>query len=362
MATPTHDAAVLTSKGGRLSVQKILTQNPGPDEILINVKSIALNPVDYYMRDSGFLLEAYPAIPGSDIAGTIAAVGANVPQSTRGTLLQPGTRVAAYAMSVYTQGKPAYGAFQTQVLVPADNVTILPDNISFNEGASLPMAVLTAWSGMRTLEFSYDPQPTTTTFNTTAPPTKKGLLVWGAASSIGLAAVQIASKTLGLAVYAVASDQHAAYLESLGAAAVFDYHGDRASVVAQIVSAARADHVALNHAFHATGDLQAAQEVVAAFRGPAAAAVVATAVPMDAASPATDCVESRFILPPRLEHGLRDSHFAFVFSTWLRPALQSGAFVPAPKTRTVPGGLQGLDGALDRLRKGVSAIKLVVEL
>lgn len=363
MAAPTHDAAVLTSRGGRLSIQKIFTQSPGPEEILINVKSIAVNPVDYYMRDSGFLLQDYPAVPGSDIAGTIAAVGANVPRSTRGTLLQPGTRVAAFAMSVYTQGKPAYGAFQTQVLVPADNVTILPDNISFNQGASLPMAVLTAWSGMRTLDFSYDPQPTTTTTtdNTTAPPTKKGLLVWGAASSIGLATVQIASKTLGLTVYAVASGQHAAYLESLSAAAVFDYHGDRASVVGQIVSAARADHVALSHAFHATGDLQAAQEVVAAFRGPAAA-VVATAVPMDAASPATDGVESRFILPPPPEHGLRDTHFAFVFSTWLRPALQTGAFVPAPKTRTVPGGLQGLDGALDRLREGVRAVKLVVEL
>ncbi|KAK5063089.1 hypothetical protein LTR84_005165 [Exophiala bonariae] len=358
MATPTHDAAMLVSKAGRLSIQKLPTQSPGPNEILIDVKSIALNPVDYYMRDSGFLLQDYPAIPGSDIAGTIAAVGADVPQSSRGTLLRSGTRVAAYAVSIYTQGKPSYGAFQTKVLVPADNVTPLPDTISFNQGASLPMAVVTAWSGITTLDLSYD-----TKINTTTTTTKKGLLVWGAASSIGLATVQIASKTLGLTVYAVASPRHAEYLQSLGAAAVFDYHGAPASVVTQIITAARAANVSLDLAFHATGDLQSAQEVIAAFTSDGAdKGIVATAVPMDASSPMTEGVDTRFILPPPVEQGLRDRHFAFVFARWLCPALDSGAFIPAPETHSVPAGLRGLDVALDRLREGVSALKLVVEL
>lgn len=359
MPTPTHDAAVLLSQGGSLSLQTQPTQRPGPNQILINVKSIALNPVDYYMRDFGFLLAGYPAIPGSDIAGTIAEIGPGV-SSSRSGVLKPGARVAAFAMAAYSQGKPEHGAFQKQVLVPAENVVVLPDSISFNQGPSLPMAVLTAWSGMTTLDLSYDAKVPASDKN------KRGMLVWGAASSIGLAAVQITSKTLGFAVYAVASAKHESYIKSLGATAVFDYHEPTGTVVAQVIAAAKKDNVAMQLAYHATGELKPAQEIVAAFgSGGATGALsskVATAVPLSDTSPTTEGVDTRFILPPPTEQQQRDKHFEFVFARWLRPDLDTGEFVPAPQTKVIPGGLAGLNAGLDELKAGVSAVKLVVEV
>lgn len=74
-----HLAAVLPQKGGPLEVTSRPTPTPGPHDLLIAVKSIALNPIDYYQRDFGFPpLAAYPAVVGSDIAGTVVSAGSDV--------------------------------------------------------------------------------------------------------------------------------------------------------------------------------------------------------------------------------------------------------------------------------------------
>ncbi|KAK4235100.1 hypothetical protein C8A03DRAFT_37060 [Achaetomium macrosporum] len=48
---PTHLAAILLQKGGPLSIQERPSLEPGPNEVLIEVKAVALNPVDYHQRD-----------------------------------------------------------------------------------------------------------------------------------------------------------------------------------------------------------------------------------------------------------------------------------------------------------------------
>src|SRR5579859_4538219 len=138
-----HIAAVLPSKGHGLQVGPRPTPTPGPNDLLIEVKAIALKPIDYYMRDTGFVVSSYPAILGSDVAGVVVSAGQSVPSDTP----KPGTRVAAFAPCFFTKGAPDYGAFQEKVLVPASNVTALPKSLSFNEASVLPMAVVTAWSG-----------------------------------------------------------------------------------------------------------------------------------------------------------------------------------------------------------------------
>ncbi|KAL8685243.1 MAG: hypothetical protein Q9218_007883, partial [Villophora microphyllina] len=188
-----HQATVLESKGSPLTVIHRPTPTPGPHEVLIEVHSIALNPIDYYMRDFGFVLSSYPAVIGSDIGGTIISTGSSVD-------LKAGTRVAAFATTFFVQGKPDYGAFQKKVVVPATHVTPLPDSINFDEASILPMSVVTAWCGWYTLGL-----PLRDTIFGSAD--KKAMLVWGGASSIGSAAVQIA-KMLGFTVFATASEKH----------------------------------------------------------------------------------------------------------------------------------------------------------
>lgn len=147
-----HLAAILPSKGSALEVTYRPTPTPGPNELLIEVKAIALNPIDWHQRDNGFAIASYPAVPGSDIAGTVLSAGPSVPADAP----QPGTRVAAFAPCFFVQGAPDYGAFQTRVLVPAANAVPLPQGMGFPEASLLPLAVLTAWSGWYTVGLPRD--------------------------------------------------------------------------------------------------------------------------------------------------------------------------------------------------------------
>jgi hypothetical protein len=79
VASSQHQAAILPSKGHALEIGLRPTPTPGPDDLLIEVKSIALNPIDHYMRDMGFVIASYPAIVGSDIAGVVLSAGSAVP-------------------------------------------------------------------------------------------------------------------------------------------------------------------------------------------------------------------------------------------------------------------------------------------
>ena len=342
-----HLAAVLQSKAaGVLEINHRPTPTPGPGELLIEVKSIALNPVDYYQRDNGFPpIQRYPTVIGSDIAGTVISAGSSVPSDAP----KPGTRVAAFAPSFYKSGFPDYGAFQTRVLVPAANVVPLPPKVSFNDGTLLPMAVVTAWNGWYTIGLPRDTAHTVKD--------KEGMLIWGGASSVGSAALQVA-KFMGFDVYATASEKHHEYLKGLGASKVFDYK--REDVVGDIVKAAKADGVTIRTGYNAAGKLKPCLDVLKEFKGTGIARLASAArVPEDA--PKEEGVEVKFVLPPPGEEE-RTEYNHFVFGVWLKEKLEKGEFVPSPKVQVVEGGLESINKGLDLLREGVSGVKLVLEV
>lgn len=73
-----HKAALLTNWGTPLSIGERPTPTLAATEILVQVKAIALNPVDHFQRDRGFGIDKYPTVLGSDVAGVVVQVGANV--------------------------------------------------------------------------------------------------------------------------------------------------------------------------------------------------------------------------------------------------------------------------------------------
>ncbi|KAJ6147073.1 hypothetical protein N7497_009055 [Penicillium chrysogenum] len=75
----THLAAVSLAKGEPFELRTRPTPKPGADELLIQVKSVALNPADCYMRDQGLFIPTYPTVTGFDISGLVLEVGDNVP-------------------------------------------------------------------------------------------------------------------------------------------------------------------------------------------------------------------------------------------------------------------------------------------
>jgi len=341
-----HLATILPSKGAEFEVTHRPTPTPGPNELLIEVKSIALNPVDYYQREHGFSIADYPAILGSDVAGIIISAGSSVTAED----LKPGTRVAAFASCFYEKGAPDYGAFQTRVIVPAANAVPLPHGISFNEASLLPMSVETAWAGWYSIGLARDTKYTAAD--------KKGLLVWGGASSVGSAAVQIA-KSMGFIVYATASEKHHEYLKKLGASRVFDYKSE--NVVGQIIKAAKEDGVTIQTGCDAVrGALEQCMEVLKELKGEGMAKLAsAPRLPED--FPKVDGVEVKFIGAPA-DAEERTEHFHFVFNVWLKEKLANGEFVPSPKVQVIQGGLEAVNKGLDELKKGVSGVKLVLEV
>ena len=345
-----HLAAMLPSRRKPFVIQQRPTPTPGADEYLIEVKAIALNPIDYAQRAYGFPAINFPAIIGSDIAGTVLAVGSAVAAEAP----QVGARVVAYAPSFFEKGAPNYGAFQTRALIPAENVAPLPDNISFNEGSVLPMATQTAWAGYNQLGIPFD-------LGYRAPAVT-GVLIWGASSSVGCAAVQI-GKILGFRVYATASKKNHAYLTTLGAHKLFDY-SDK-NVVANIVQAARADGVSLSMAFLATGDLAPCVAAVQQLKGSEAARIVCApfkpGLLLWKIFPRFKGVTAQFVVSPSGRQE-RAAFFGFVFRHWLKEKLASGEVVPSPKVRVVNGGLQALEKSVGEFKKGVTAAKLVLEV
>ena len=300
------------------------------------------------MRDFGFMINSYPAVVGSDIGGTIVAVGPSVS-------FKPGTRVAAFAPTFFVQGVPDYGAFQAKALIPATNVTTVPDNVSFNEASLLGMSVVTAWSGWYTAGLPLQD-------NLYTPADKNGVLVWGGASSIGTGAIQSA-KMLGFTVYTTASPKHHAYLKTLGATATFDYKDENA--VTKIVQTAKGDGIDLRIAFDAAGQVRSCLDILKEFRNAGAGGTttprLATAVAMSDHTPTEDGVEVKFVAAPTDERA-RTEFFAFVMNRWLQGKLETGAYRPSPAIKVVEGGLEGLNRGLDELKGGVSGTKLVVEV
>ena len=131
-------------------------------------------------------LKGYPSVLGPKLQGIVISAGSPMASDAP----KPCTRVAAFAPCFFMQGSLDHGAFQTRVLVPAVNTVALPDSMSFDEAAMLPMAVETAWAGFCSIDI-----PRNTKYTAAD---RKGILVWGGASSVGSAAEQIA-KTMGSA-------------------------------------------------------------------------------------------------------------------------------------------------------------------
>ncbi|KAJ6094922.1 hypothetical protein N7467_002435 [Penicillium canescens] len=375
-----HLAAVSTAKGKPYEVQTRPTPKPGPDELLIAVKSVALNPADAYVRDHGLFISTYPTVVGFDLSGLVLEVGDNVPTGATdngsGSSFRPGTRVAAYGAPIWTSSDPNYGAFQERCLVPWQHAVPLPDEgISWNHAATLPVAVevpLCAWDLMGI------PVPDGSTSTDTSGGKEKSnmgkreaLLIWGASSSVGTMGVQTARllredpNSSFAAVYAAAGSAHRSYVHSLGADRVFDYKDSQ--VVDAIISAAKEDGLVIRHCFLATGQLALCQAVLKRFLGEVQegektkTAKIASAPRLPPDAEVVNGVETISVTPSAIKEE-RLEQFRYWLGTWLRENLAKGAIRPSPEPSIVGKGLGAINAGLDKLLQGVSCTKLVVEV
>jgi len=348
-----HKAALCEAAGTPLSVSYRPTPTPGPGQVLICPHAVALNIADTYMRDIGFSLETYPAVLGSDVAGTIVATGP--PDTIPDFLRTPGTRVAAFASIFYEKGRPDYGAFQDRVLVSANAVSPIPDALSWTEAATLPMVVLVALSAWDLFGYDY-----------LAPDVEKNkdeaVLIWGAATGIGTMAVQTA-KLMGYTVVATASEQNREYLKGLGADVVYDYRDGKA-VQKSVVDFVRGrEGLKMKNCFFGQGDLTIPQAILQELNGKSGGSFISHAPPLLPGTAMVDGVDVKFTgLKPEKE--ARDAQQRAWFNVYLKEKLAGGGSLrPCPEVKIVGEGFESIDQALTDLRaNGVRCAKPVVIL
>jgi len=161
--------------------------------VVVKNHVIALNYGDVFFIQGLYLVKPkFPDIPGMEAAGVIEAVAPDV------TGLAPGMRVAYIGM----------GAYAEFTRMRASRVIPIPEAMSFEQAASFPIAVLTAWHLIHSCH------------NTTANQT---VLVHSAAGGVGIAAVQIARAAGAHVIGTVSSDDKADLVRKFGAHEVINY-------------------------------------------------------------------------------------------------------------------------------------------
>ncbi|RLK52121.1 NADPH:quinone reductase-like Zn-dependent oxidoreductase [Microbacterium telephonicum] len=121
----------------RFTVTDLPDPHIGPDTLLVRVVAAGLNPVDYKLREGylrGLIDVASPAVPGWDVAGIVEKVGLDTPE------FEVGDRVLAYARADVVQ----HGSVAELMPVPVRTAAHIPDGLSFEDAAALPLAGLTA--------------------------------------------------------------------------------------------------------------------------------------------------------------------------------------------------------------------------
>jgi NADPH2:quinone reductase len=176
---------VITPTGpSDLEVREVAEPVPGPDDVLVEVHRVGVSFPDLLLSKGEYQLKPEPPFTlGVDFAGTVVS----------GPGFEPGQRVA---------GVNAYGAAAELVANPAMFTFALPDSVSYDEGAALPMNYLTA-------QFALAERGQLRAGET--------VLVHGAAGGVGTAAIQVAKGYGARTIAVVSSEAKAAVAKKAGA-------------------------------------------------------------------------------------------------------------------------------------------------
>jgi len=191
-------SVVITKHGGPgvLEVQERPDPKPGPGEVRIDVAAAGVNFADVMAR-MGLYPDApkTPCVVGYEVAGKIAELGEGVNGLTLGSRVLASTK---------------FGGYSSEVVVPTTDIAALPDSLSLEQGAAIPVNYGTAWAGL--VDYGG---------------LKQGdrVLIHSAGGGVGIAATQIA-KRMGAEIYGTASPGKHARIAELGCDHPLDYTTD----------------------------------------------------------------------------------------------------------------------------------------
>jgi NADPH:quinone reductase-like Zn-dependent oxidoreductase len=325
---------------------------PDDDTVLIRVRALAINPIDWMLQYDAFFPLKYPFVLGQDVAGEVVEVGKDV----KG--FKKGDRVMAQCTALATS-KPNEGGFQEYSQVHKNLVCKIPDSLEFKDAVVVPLGFSTAAIGLYSDDdLKLDIPVATPATEKQASADKGALIIWGAATSVGLNGVQLAARS-GYKVYATASPSNFDLVRSLGAAHVFDYSSD--SIVDDLKSATSGQTIvgALDCAGKA-GSTSSLAEILATSKSeqPGTRLFISSVLPVKEDLP--NGVESNFIKGVALRYD--DEKSKALWGNYLPKSLADGTYRALPEALIVGHGLGNVQEAMERQKSGVRAQKVVVTI
>ncbi|KAJ4314703.1 hypothetical protein N0V94_006336 [Neodidymelliopsis sp. IMI 364377] len=366
---PTNKAAWLTGKQVfPLSVQDAPYTQPGTNEIVVKSAAVAINPVEAMkqaMGDNMMPWIEYPFILGHDVAGKVVEVGSGISR------FKPGDRVLGDAVGLdQRSNRSCEGAFQEYVVLRENLVSHIPDSLSYESACVLPLTLSTAACALYMKDYLSLKLPALKSQKT-----GEVVLIWGGSTSVGCNAIQLAVAS-GYEVITTASPKNFDLVKDLGATWVFDYHNTTTTqeIIDLLERKKLAGAVAIGD-----GSMEACIKIVAVSSG--VKFIAQASLPMPSQIPPTGLslvsFISRFLwfkVSTFVKCKVKGVGYKFIwgddvmanevgaaiYNDFLPSALAEGKYVCAPEPVVVGTGLEHVQEALDRIKKGVSAQKLVV--
>ena len=374
MSQPTNTALWLDSKRAAFRVREAPYTRPGPTQIVIRNRAIAVNPIDRMIPTIGGLIAPwirYPFIAGSDVAGEVVEVG------TRVTRFRVGDRALGFAAGLErSRNNAAEGAFQLYSIVSEHMATTMPPTLGFEAASVLPLAISTAACALFQKDFLGLDYPTER-----SAPQGKTLLIWGGSTSVGCNAIQLAAAA-GYDVVTTCSPKNFDLVKQLGARQAFDYR--QKNVVTEIISALDGRCMVGAIAIGARSG-KACVDVLARCEGSKFVAMATPPATFDSVPRGRGRLMQLIGVMTRIVGGMiamtiKARRFGvsckmiwggalidndvgpMVFARFLPDALASGRYRAAPEAIVVGHGLSEIPAALERQRLGASATKFVISV
>ncbi|KAI0486356.1 GroES-like protein [Xylaria cf. heliscus] len=202
----TTKAVVIVEKG-KAGIKELPLPKLKAGFVLAKVHAVGINPTDWKSID-GAEEDRFGARSGCDFAGEVIEIGPGVTKD-----IKKGDRIAGMVFGANWNG-PDNGAFG-EVLAVKEHVQLkLPENVTYEEGATLGVSVTTVGQGLyKSLKLPLPNEPVKTPFP---------VLIYGGSTATGIYGIKYA-KASGLTVIATASPHNFELLKSAGADHVFDY-------------------------------------------------------------------------------------------------------------------------------------------
>jgi len=342
-----NQAAWLPSEKATLKVDNAEMYEPTADQLLVKNAVIALNPIDAKIQKFAIFPLRYPSILGISFAGVVERVGSSV------TTFEVGDRVVVEKSAALntSQYSTAASAYQKYAIADPRTTSKIEDGTSFVDAAATITNLATSVSALSIFAKLDRPSAQPNAGNR-----DKKVLVYGGSSSVGAFAIQYAAQA-GYTVITTSSPRNHSFVSTLGAAEIVDHTKPTHTLVAELKKRIPY-HTVFDTISEPSGATMSLLGKVLEAQGGGKIWITSPAMgPLELPKRVETEMHS---YPYDMETPETDEMRKWFYEEYFPKGLASGKIIPT-RTESVAGGLQVLQGALDRIMS-VSGTKLVVEV